>query len=142
MKLSSFIENYIKSTEDIVKEFIKTYYTDEDGYIADYYLIWWRDRLHPWPLEVNDSYWWIDNVYEALLHNIPKDILFEWYDYQEAKHTIKNKGDDVICINLTTRYLWEKVYTEEEKAKDQKRLWEIRDMLKESIDKTTGSIGW
>lgn len=39
MKLSSFIENYIKSTEDIVKEFIKTYYTDEDGYIADYYLI-------------------------------------------------------------------------------------------------------
>jgi len=142
MKLSPFIENYIKSTEDIVKEFIKTYYTDEDGYIADYYLIWWRDRLHPWPLEVNDSYWWIDNVYEALLHNIPKDILFERYDYQEAKHTIKNNWDDVICINLTTRYLWEKVYTEEEKAKDQKRLWEIRDMLKESIDKTTGSIGW
>ena len=129
------IDNYKKATEKLVKEFIQTYYTDEEGYTADYYLIWWRDRLHPWPLEVNDRYRSLDSIYEALLHQIPKDVLFEWYDYQEAKHTRKSKGDDVICTNLTTRYLWEKVYSKEERAEDEKRLQEIRISLVNSIEK-------
>jgi len=38
-KLSSFIENYISSTQKLVEEFINRYYSDEEGYIADYYLI-------------------------------------------------------------------------------------------------------
>lgn len=128
------IDSYVQATEKLVKKFIKTYYTYEEWYTADYYLIWWRNRLHAGPLEVNDRFWWLDSIYEALLHKIPTDKLFEWYDYQEAKHTRKNKGDDVVCTNLTTRYLWDRVYTQEEKDEDNKRLKEIRDSFRESMD--------
>lgn len=129
------LTKYIKATEKMVHKFIKKYYTYEDDSLADYYLIWWRDRLHAWPLEVCDRYWSLEDIYQALLHNVPKDVLFEWYDYSYAQHTKKQKWDDVVCYNLASRYLWDRVYTEVEKKADERRLKEIQVMFIEEIEK-------
>lgn len=132
------IENYLKAMEGMVDVFCNTYYKDDEGHITDYYMIgvdW--DRLHPWPVEIHDRYWSMDNIYEALLNKIPKDKLFEWYDYSYAKHFIKKEDPkyNEPIINLTTFCLWDRVYTKEEREEDERKIEETWYSLRDSINR-------
>lgn len=124
---------YLNTTDSLVKSFVSKYYTDEEWDDARYYIIWSYDpdgiRCFPWPVCINDDIFWnIDNIREALYHNIPKDKLMEWYEYRSDFNMWKwdSKEDPT---NLVTRFLWEKEYTEEDRQESQERIKWIYDEL-------------
>ena len=81
-------------------------------------------------------FWSIDNIFEALLHNIPKDVLFAWYDYSYDKHIgnkVKEKPDTI--VNLTSFALGAIEYTDEEKAKDRANVDKYWNELIDSMKK-------
>lgn len=89
---------YTSAIVRMVEEFVKRYYTDDDGSSSEYYIISQDSDLAPWPIEIDDMYWSADNIYEALKNNIPKGKLFDWYFY----HTDRLMRWEESSLNLTT----------------------------------------
>lgn len=60
----------------LVDKFAKTYYWD------DFQIQWidWEDDCLHYNLKINDDYRNIDEIYTALRYNIPKEILFKYYE--------------------------------------------------------------
>lgn len=81
----------------MTEEFIKRYYTFDDDSSSDYYIISQDSELAPWPIEIDDMYWGVNMIYEALKNDIPKKILFDWYFYYLDRVW---KWED--AMNLTT----------------------------------------
>jgi len=73
-------------------------------------------------------YWNIDQIYEALLHDIPKEKMFEWYRYSLNKMELNETKH-----NLVSYCKGSKVYTEEEQKEDEERIKEAFRLLQESI---------
>lgn len=125
---------YLSTTDSFVRHFVSKYYTDEEWDDARYYIIWSYDpdglRCFPWPVCINDDIFWnIDNIREALYHEIPEDKLFEWHDYQEDFYAQKRADERTNPINLVTRFLWEKEYTKEDREAASLRIKWIYDEI-------------
>lgn len=87
----------------LVDKFAKTYYWDD----FQIQRIDWEDDCLHYNLQINDDYWNIDEIYTALRYDIPKEILFKYYDERldkalkhETMPNLKNfylmkKGEDV-----------------------------------------------
>ena len=129
------IEQYNRAIANLIHDFIEIYYRDEDDYQSEWYIIgeWWR--LAPETIEVDDMYWNTDKIYEALLNDIPKDKLFEWYWYTQNKHELNETP-----TNLVSYALWVNPYTEEERLEDEKKIAEAFRLLQESIDEETRTV--
>lgn len=117
------LEQYTRSIKTLVEEFVSIYYP-----WADYFIIGEWSRLAPNVIGIADDFWNVDQMYEALLNDIPKDKLFEWYDYQLDQH-LKNKE----VINLTTYCCWMIIYTKEEVQESEKRAMKAKKILEESL---------
>lgn len=130
------IEQYDRSFKLICEEFISTYFTWDDGSVSEWYIIgeWWR--LAPDVIEVDDTYWSINNMYEALKNDIPRDKLMERYDYAFNKHQLKEQP-----VNLTSYALGVKTYTEKERLADEDKIKETFRLLQESIDENKRTDG-
>lgn len=120
------IEQYDRVFKQVCEEFISTYYTWDDGSISEWYIIGEWGRLAPDIIEVNDTYWSINNMYEALKNDIPRDKLIERYDYAFNKHQLKKQP-----VNLTSYALGVKPYTEEERLADEEKIKESFRLLQE-----------
>jgi hypothetical protein len=71
---------YRKSCETLVNKFVKKYFTYDDGGVSDYYIIGRDSLLHlaPHTFEVADLYYNLDEAYEALYSDLPRDKVIEW----------------------------------------------------------------
>ena len=60
----------------LVDNFWKRYYKD------DFQIVWidWRDEDLHFNLQINDEYRNIDEIYTALWFDIPKKVLFDYYE--------------------------------------------------------------
>jgi hypothetical protein len=70
-------------------------------------------------------YWNVDQIYEALLNDIPKDKLFEWYWYALNKHELNEQP-----TNLVSYAIGVKPYTEEGRLADKDKTKEAFRLLK------------
>ena len=136
--MKDIIETYDNIFKQLVEEFVRVYFTEDDWSVADYYIIgsWWR--LAPYTVEIGDYYFRdICQMYEALKNNIPKDKLLERYDYSYDIHQKNSKNDnkkeDEHIVNLVSYALWALPYTKEDKAEAERNIKYARDMLEESI---------
>lgn len=87
------------SIEKLVNEFTLKYY-GEDAHIIR--IDWEIDCLH-YNLQVNDEYRNIDEIYTAMWYDIPKKILFQYYEERFEK-AIKKE----VMPNLKSFYLMNK----------------------------------
>ena len=80
----------------LVDSFWKKYYN------GDFQIQWvdWEDDCLHYNLQINDDYWNIDEVYTALWFDIPKKILFKYYDERLDK-ALKHE----VMPNLKNFYL-------------------------------------
>lgn len=104
----SAIQEYNKAVTSLIREFSKKYYWNSD---MDWHVIWEDLRMAPDVIEISDMFWNIGNMYEALLHKIPRKKLFDWYDYCLT-------CDRTDWINLIHYYMGAKNYSEKDKKKD------------------------
>lgn len=101
---------YILALNNMIKEFAKRYYSNEDWYIQEYNLIWWRDtERHPWPVKINDDYWSIEQIHDSLQNNFdyermeerkeremdiyPKDMKVNFFNYNRYIKTYDLDGN-------------------------------------------------
>jgi len=127
------LDNYNEAFEEIVKEFVKKYYTYDDWSYQDYYIIWGFWRHAPDTVEINWDFWDITNIYEALKHDLDKGKLFERYEYSLNKAHINSEWWKEIIVNLINFCKWAIEYTEEDKKKDEEKIKETRKLLFNSI---------
>lgn len=73
------LSNYGFACEDLVKEFLNIYYNYGDGWVLDE---WWWVGNHAGTVVscADEQFWNMPDIVTALKYNIPKDILFSWYD--------------------------------------------------------------
>lgn len=121
------LQTYDESFWLLVKKFVNVYYSYEDWDVADYYIIWEWWWLAPNTVEINDEFRHINQIYEALKHNIPKKILFEWYYYslERASKNVKRKEEckeELFITNLVHYHKWAPKYTQKELEESQKKV--------------------
>lgn len=119
----------------LVEEFIEKYYTYDDWSKQDYYVVGGFGRYSPHTVWIWDQFRSINDIYEALLHEITLDKLFERYEYSLNKHTINDKGWNETIVNLVNFYKWDIEYTKEDEEKDNKRISESYKLLAAEIEK-------
>ena len=83
----------------LVDKYAKTYYWEE----FQIQRIDWEDDCLHYNLQINDDYWNIDEIYTALWFDIPKKILFKYYDERLDK-ALKHE----VMPNLKNFYLMKK----------------------------------
>ena len=132
--VNSVVNQYTIASNNLADKFVQTYYNYWDDDIADYYFVWSTDpRTCPWPVIINDDIVWsINNIREALYHNIPEDTLKERHEYQQDRHASNKEWNP---INLVTRHKGEKAYTKEDRAESQAKIKEIYKQLEEECEK-------
>lgn len=75
---SMITEQRQEVTKTMIDQFAEKYYTDDDGEMCYYYMI---GEVYAC---FNENYhWYIQDIFTALNNNIPKEVVYEWYDYQE-----------------------------------------------------------
>ena len=117
------LSQYRRAFEEVVNEFVSKYYTYDDWSCQDYHIIGDGGRLAPCVVSVWDEFWSIENMYEALYHNIPMDLLLEWY-YDIHINMDKN----VQRVNLVTYCVWMIRCSKSDlkkSAKSAKKAWKI-----------------
>jgi hypothetical protein len=124
------IQEYNNALYTIINAFVEKYYTYSDGSVADFDIIGINSNMHPWPVEIADYYRSISDIYTALLNDIPSDTLFERYDYSLNQYELKEP-----IINLYSYWRWARVYTQEERDKDNTRIKEKYNELVKEITK-------
>lgn len=125
---------YIRVIENMVKEFVRLYYTYDDWSSQDYDMMN-NEKYWPWPIAIWDEFRGVDDIYVAIKHNLDRDKVFERYDYCMDKSFLEETPD-----NLLTFCRWPKEYTKEEQEKDQKAIKEAHKMLMWSIDDTLSKV--
>lgn len=138
-------EKFLKEADNLCQTFVKVYYPNFD-YATDCYPIG-RDSNFmasiPWPLDIGEgSYFYdINDVFVALYHNIPKDIVLEWYENHVEDYTNK---ETYRSINLY--HYWRKNYDRENYNKEQKKsIEESHQKVLESsylLDEALGQPRW
>jgi len=125
------LDNYYKAFEKVVKKFTKTYHSYEDGSIPDYYIIGSWKTMWPDTVQINDDWFWnIEDMYTALLNNIPEDKLFEWYDYSLEMATLGKEYD------ILYQYVyWSPKYSIEEIKKIEEDVSHAEALFMSEIDK-------
>ena len=128
------LDGYNNAVETLVSRFIEKYYSEEIDWKVELYDfdISWGDWNAPWSLSVCDDYYGIEDVWVALYHDIPKEILMKWYS-ESLDYHMSPKTEDSYFPNLVNYYKGRPVYTEEEKKAGEKKIAEIYDMLEQSI---------
>lgn len=131
---NAVVYQYTMASNNLADKFVQTYYKYDEDDIADYYFVWSTDpRTCPWPIIISeDIVWNINNIWEALHHNIPEETLKERHEYQHDRHWSNKEWNP---INLVTRHKWEKVYTEDDRAESQAKIKEIYKQLDEECEK-------
>ena len=133
------IKAYDNIIKQLIEEFIKVYYTYDDWSVEEYYIIWEWGRLSPNTAEIADMFWNIDNMYEALKNDIPKEKLFDWYDrsldLRMENSNQDSKKKDITVVNLMSYSLWAIPYTKEDRAEAEKNIKHTRATLGELIKK-------
>jgi len=132
----SQIDQYNFAFGCLVKSFVEKYYKNDEGDIAEFFVIWEWWNLCPDIVEVNEMYRHITDIYTAIKNNIPQDKLFTRYDYSLNKHTINKQWGDEVIVNLYNFAFWPTKYTEEQKAIDEAKVKEIYHSLMEECDKS------
>lgn len=74
------IKNFDKAMKDLCEEFAKRY-MGEDYDEDNYYMIWERDGQLSWPMEIDDRYFSLDDIYETIANDFPIPIIIEYHDY-------------------------------------------------------------
>jgi len=132
---------YRDAVFNLAYRFIQKYYSEEIEWVTGKYNwidgmynfdILWGDWNAPWTLSVCDDYYSIEDVWVALYHDIPKEILMKWYS-ESLDYHMSEKTDDSYFPNLVNYYKGCPVYTEEKQKADEKKIAEIYDMLEQSI---------
>ena len=96
--MKQVINNYIQATEELIQEFCNIYFKDEDD-IVDYRNIW-DYKYWAWMININTDYFFdIDDIFVATKEDIPKDVLFDWYDYQLEHYTENKEWNPTNLIN-------------------------------------------
>jgi len=137
--MKDIIETYDNIFEQLVEEFVRVYFTEDDDSVEDYYIIGSCWRLAPYTVGIGDDYYFRDicQMYEALKNDIPKETLLKRYDYSYDIYQKNSKNDskkeDEHIINLVSYTLWALPYTKEDKAEAERNIKYARDMLEESI---------
>lgn len=71
------LENFTKSYNELTEAFAKKYYWEEayvENPLED------EDKfMHP--IWIADDYWSLDDIWLALVLDVPKDIVHKWYKY-------------------------------------------------------------
>lgn len=77
------LSNYEESYKNLLEEFVRVYYT-EDGYTPYVDITLSPKGMHPWPICIGEvpDFRDIENIYEALKNNFPKDIVMKRHSYQ------------------------------------------------------------
>lgn len=125
-----------EATREMIQEFVERYYTYDDGSISDYHIIWDWGLLGIDVICVREFYYRnIQNIREALHHNIPEEKLFERYDYQEQLNLDSN--GEKSPTNLVSFWKWaDKIgLTEEEMATHKEKMKNLLTILDEEIEK-------
>jgi len=124
------IISYRKACDNLVKKFVKKYFTYDDDSVSDYYIIG-RDslwHLAPHAFCVWDLYYNIEEAYEALYSDLPREKVIDRADpYYE-----RPKG---VSFHDYCKY-WktpEHVYTDEERSNDLKNIRNTYEQLLKSM---------
>ena len=126
------IEEYNRIFNELIVEFNKRYF----GLEADPYIIWEWWRLAPDVVDFDEYFIHINDIYECIKHNIPKEKFFEWYEYSQNKATLNEDG---VC-DLTSFVMGAIEYTEEDKKKDEDKIEESYKLLRWEIKKTKSKV--
>ena len=125
---------YKDAVVNLAYKFVEEYYSDKIDWKVELYDfdILGGDRNAPWTVSVCDDYYSIEDVWVALYHDIPKEILMKWYSESMDYH-MRPKTEDPYFPNLVSYYEGSPVYTEEQQKADEKKIAETYDMLEPSI---------
>ncbi len=123
------LEKYYKSFDKLAKKFVKKYHSYEDWSVPDYYIIGGWKTMWPDTVQVNDDWFWnIEDMYTALLNNIPEDKLFEWYNYSLKMATVGKEYD-----RLYMYVYWYPKLSKEELRKNKEAVLECEKVFMECI---------
>jgi len=82
-------------------------------------------------------FWNIDNIYEALKHDIPREKLFKRYDYANDNDMANSKQDskkkNVFTMGLVHYVLGREPYTKEQIKEDKAHIKRAKKLLKLEI---------
>lgn len=83
-------QEYRYIVDKMCEEFTKKYYTYDDWSVAEYDIIWTDKKYSPWTVMINDDYWSINQVYEALENDLPFERMQDWlYEEMEREWNMK-----------------------------------------------------
>lgn len=121
--------------KSIVNEFVEKYYTDEEWYEAESYIIGEDGDLSYNVVSVQEEYRHIENMREALYHKIPKEVVREWREY--ADELTRDSGGKKYPTNLVSYWKGaDKIeLTEEEKEKFKQERANSLSLLDREIEK-------
>ena len=71
------LTEYNKAYIDLAYAFAKKYYTDEEWFTTNPEIIGSNPAQSPWPVMINDDYWRIDEIYEALYWDFDYERMME-----------------------------------------------------------------
>jgi hypothetical protein len=130
---NAVISRYIKNTDNLIEQFYRIYYAEE------WESLYWDER-HSIGLNEHwygviwiwNEFWSINDIYTALNFKIPRNTLFDHYEYLLNWHTL-NKWE--WCINLYSWFRWNRIYSEAEQKYDMEKINKSYEDLKNLIKK-------
>lgn len=87
---NKILENWEKATNELLQQFLDKYFNEKD-YEPDWY---WISDLIGETLAVNDYFFNLDRIVEAIRYNASKKKLFDFYDL-ELDYAMKNKPMEI-----------------------------------------------
>lgn len=75
------LENFRKAYNELTNAFCKKYYW-EDAYIENE--LEETDRFLHF-INISDEWWSLDDIYLAIVLDVPKEIVLKWFDYNYEK---------------------------------------------------------
>ena len=117
------VKDYENAIFELVKTFTILYNLEDDEEYEydpmDYWLIW-NSEIGFGPVEINDRYFNLDDLYITLWHSIPFAVLDEYYDKSLESHE-RNEQLWYNLINYYKRFYKSKEQRDKEKAEDLER---------------------
>ena len=77
------LKQFIKAHNELIDEFTDKYYPES---YCEMWYAWDSERWFLNPIQIWDEYWSLDDIYMAMYHNIDKDIVWKWFDYDYDQH--------------------------------------------------------
>lgn len=114
----------------MIDQFAEKYYTDDDGYVSDYYIIW-----EVYACFNDEEHRYINDIFTALHNNIPKEVVHERYDYKDQLNHDSNGEKNPTNLISFRQWAPKIEMTEEEKEKAKQEMVEIVKILDEECEK-------